>query len=92
MEDAAKLSDLESYFSKVVGIILELAGIAFFIMIVIGGFNYLNSSGNPQQAEAAKKTLTYAIFGMILLALSFLILKLISQFTGVDITQFKITQ
>lgn len=92
MGDAAKLSDLESYFERVVGVALEFAGIVFFIMIIVGGFNYLTSGGNPQQAESAKKTLTYAVSGIILLALSFLILKLIYQFTGVDVTQFKIIQ
>lgn len=90
MEPPAPLSDLEKYFGNIVAVFLELAGVALFFMIIIGGFNYLTSEGNPQKAEAAKKIITSAIFGFILLSLSFLILKLIYQFTGVDITQFTI--
>jgi len=92
MEPPAKLSELEGIFGNIVGIALELAGIVLFIMLIVGGFNYITSGGNPQQAEAAKKTITFAIFGIILLVMSFLILRLIYQFTGVDVTQFKITQ
>jgi hypothetical protein len=92
MGPAAKLSDLQIYFENVVSVLLELGGIALFVMLIIGGFNYLTSGGNPQQAEAAKKTITYAILGILLLASSFLILKLIQQFTGVNVTEFKITQ
>lgn len=92
MGPAAKLSDLQIYFKNVVSVLLELGGITLFVMLIIGGFNYLTSGGNPQQAEAAKKTITYAILGMLLLASSFLILKLIQQFTGVNVTEFKITQ
>jgi len=91
MEPPATLSDLEIYFSRFVSVAIEFGGIALFVMLLIGGFNYLTSGGNPQQAEAAKKTITYAIFGIVLLAMSFLILKLIQEFTGVNVTEFKIT-
>jgi len=90
--EPAKLSELEGIFGNIVGVALELAGIVLFIMLIIGGVNYITSGGNPQQAEAAKKTITYAIFGIVLLAMSFLILKLIQQFTGVNVTEFKIVQ
>jgi hypothetical protein len=78
-EPPAKLSDIETYFGNIVKVALEFAGIVLFIMLIVGGFNYITAGGNPQQAEAAKKTITYAIFGIVLLAMSFLILKLISE-------------
>lgn len=92
MDEPAKLTDLERYFTRIVGVLLELGGIALLITIIIGGFQYITAGGNPQQAESAKKTLTYAIGGFVVLALSFLILKLIEQFTGVTVTEFKISQ
>ncbi|BCX14438.1 MAG: hypothetical protein KatS3mg088_121 [Patescibacteria group bacterium] len=88
----ATLAGLEYYFSNIISVAIEFGGIILFIMLIIGGFNYLTSNGNPQQAESAKKTITYAIAGIVVLALSFLILKLIYVFTGVDVTQFKISQ
>ncbi len=90
MEDVPKLQDLEMVFGKVVQAILGLAGIALFIMLIMGGFKYLTSGGDPKAVEEAKKTLTYAIGGIALIVLSFLILKFIEVFTGAPVTQFKI--
>lgn len=92
MEEPAKLTDLETYFGRIIQTLLELGGIALLVIIIIGGFKYITAGGNPQQAESAKKTLTYAIIGFVLLASSFLILKFIQQFTGVDVTKFQISQ
>jgi Ca2+/H+ antiporter len=88
----ATLVGLETVFGNVVGVLLGLAGIALFIMLVIGGFKYITAGGDPKGVESAKKTLTYAIGGMVLIAAGFLILQFIHQFTGVDITQFRIFQ
>ncbi len=88
----AVLSDFECIFASIVGAALTFGGIVLFLMLVISGFQYITAGGNPQSIEAAKKTLTYAIGGTILLALSFLILVLIKQFTGVDVTNFQIVR
>lgn len=88
--DVAKLSDLEGVFGHVVGVVLALGGIVLFIMLLSGGFKYITSGGDPKGIEGAKKTLTYAIGGMIFLAMAFLILRFIQEFTGVDVTKFKI--
>lgn len=88
--DVPTLSQLEVTFSNAVRALLALGGIALFIYLVIGGFKYLTSGGDPKAVEEAKKTLTYAIGGMLLIAGAFLILKLIETFTGAKVTEFKI--
>ncbi len=88
--DVVQLRDLECIFFNLVNVILAFAGIVLFIVIVIGGFKYITSGGNPQSVDGAKKTITYAIGGVVLLALAYLILVLIKQFTGVDVTRFQI--
>lgn len=82
----------ETVFGNVIQILLGLAGIVLFIMLLAGGFKYLTSGGDPKAVEGAKKTLTYAIGGMVLLAMAFLILRFIQEFTGVDVTKFRIYQ
>ncbi len=86
------LSDLEPIFGRVISIAIGFAGIAFFIMFIVGGFSYLTAGGDAGKVEGARKTLTYAIFGLVFIALSYLILIFIRTFTGVDVTQFKVTQ
>lgn len=88
----ATLQDLEVSFSRIVEVVLGLSGIVLFIMLIMGGFKFITAGGDPKAIEGAKKTLTYAIGGIFLVALSFLILRFVSTFTGVDVTQFQIFQ
>ena len=84
------LGSLEEVFSGVVSSILALSGIVLFIMLILGGFRYITAGSDPKNAAAAKNTLTYAILGIVFIALSFLFLQIISLFTGVDVTLFKV--
>ncbi len=86
------MSDLEFVFENVVTSLLALGGIVLFLMLLSGGFKYLTSGGDPKATETAQKTLTYAIGGMVLLAGSYMILRIISDFTGADVTNFVITR
>ncbi len=69
---------------------MGFAGIALFILLLVGGFKYITSGGDPKALEGAQKTITYAIAGLIVIILSFLILVLISTITGVDVTKFNV--
>ena len=88
----AQLSQLEDVFGSLVTSLLALGGIVLFLMLLSGGFKYLTSGGDPKATEGAQKTLTYAIGGMVLLAGSYMILRIISDFTGADVTNFVITR
>ena len=88
--DVATIQCLVPLFSNVVVAIVELAGVALFLMFVAGGFQFLTSGGNPKQLEQARHTLTYAIIGVVVIVSAYLILRLIQQLTGVDVTGFDI--
>lgn len=88
--DIATIENLGCIFQRVVGYILGFAGIVLFIILILGGFKFITSGGDPKAVEEAKKTLTYAIAGLIVVLLSYLILVLITAITGVDVTKFNI--
>jgi len=88
--DPATLEGLERVFSGIITSLLGFAGIALFIMLIVGGFLYITAGSDPKRAEGAKKTLTYAIMGIVFIALAFLFLQIISWFTGVDVTTFRV--
>lgn len=92
MGDPAQLKDLEAIFGQIVSVATGFALLAAFIMLIIGGFKFLTSGGDPKATESAKNTLTYAIFGLAALIGIWLILKFIEVFTGVKVTQFTIGQ
>jgi TRAP-type C4-dicarboxylate transport system permease small subunit len=84
------LQCLEVVFEKVLNIAVELAVVVLFIFLVIGGFKFITSGGDPKATESAKNTLTYAILGLVLLIGIWLILNFIEYFTGIEVTVFKI--
>lgn len=88
--EVATLQGLECAFANVISVALALAGIVVFAMFVIGGLRYLTSGGDPKAVEAARGTLTHAVAGVVILVLAFLILVLVKNITGVDVTRFQI--
>jgi hypothetical protein len=56
---------------------LGIAGGIAFILLIIAGFQYVTSAGDPKRAKAAQELLTSAIAGLIFIALSVLILNFI---------------
>lgn len=80
----AKISDLGTIFSSVVGYALGFAGVVLFILLIVGGFKYITSGGDPKAIESAKGTLTSAFMGLVIILVSYLIMVLISKITGVN--------
>lgn len=89
-EGAATIQCLESLFGRIVGVVASLAGFIFFIMVIVGGFRYLFSAGDPKKVEAAKGTLTAAFLGIFLIVGSYVFLRLLESFTGLKLTVFQI--
>lgn len=78
-----EIKDIVVIIENIFSIAIRLAGVAAFIMFIVGGFKYLTAGGDPKAAESAKGTLTYAIFGLVLIIAVWFILRFISEFTGV---------
>lgn len=87
-----QISDLETIFGNLIKSMLSLGAVVLFVLLLSGGIKYLFSGGDPKNVDAAQKTITFAIGGLVLLLMSFLILTLIKTITGVDVTQFVIKQ
>ncbi len=89
-DGVATLKCFEAIAKIVLNIIIRLAGIAAFIMFIVGGFQYLTAGGDPKKTQAAGATITYAIFGLVAVIAAWFILLFIEKFTGVNVTEFNI--
>ncbi len=89
--DVATFTCLEPLFKNVIQAIIALAGVALFIMFLIGGFSFLFSGGDPKKLESARGTITNAIIGLIVIVAAYIILRIIEVFTGVPVTKFGVT-
>lgn len=86
----ASLSNLEGVYSNVVKYAFGIAGIVLFILLIMAGFRFITSGGDPKAVEGAKRTMTSALFGFIIILVAYLILVVIKLITGVDVTKFNI--
>jgi TRAP-type C4-dicarboxylate transport system permease small subunit len=81
------LSDIDTLVQNLLAVLARLIGIASFIMLIVGGFQHLTSTGDPKKAELANKTLTGAVTGIFILIGGWLLIKLIEVATGVNLTK-----
>lgn len=91
VDDVHEIKDIVDIIENIFGLAIRFAGILAFIMLILGGFRYLTSGGDPKAAASAQKTITYAIGGLVLIIAAWFILKFLSEFTGVDLTEFKLS-
>lgn len=63
--DCSNSTAVTNLVANVLNILSFVVGAGAVIMIVIGGFRYVTSNGDPQGAAAARNTIIYAIVGLI---------------------------
>ena len=63
--------------TNVLNAIIGILGTVAVIFVVVGGVKYMTSAGDPGKVEAAKKTILYALIGLIVCALAFAIVNLV---------------
>jgi len=64
---------------RVTNWILGFTGLVAIMFLVYGGLQYIISAGNKDKAEAAKKTILYAVIGLVVVALSYVIVSFVTS-------------
>lgn len=82
--NVATIQGLQCLIANVFSIAITLIGLVGFVMLIVGAFRYLISGGNSKGTEAGRNTITYAVIGLLVALSAFIILNLISNFTGVN--------
>lgn len=70
-------TSLKDTVDAVINILSVAVGIAAVIMIIVAGFKYITSAGNEQSVTSAKKTLLYAIIGLVIVVLAQIIVRFV---------------
>lgn len=73
-------------FGNLINYGITFAGIVAVFFITISGIKLLSSGGDPIKVAQARKTLTFAIIGLVLVIMSYTMVRVIGRFTGVDCT------
>lgn len=70
-------TDIQEIIGNIVNAILGVVGLVAVAMIVYGGVLFSISGGNQDTLDKAKKTITYAVVGLIIALLSYAIVNFI---------------
>ena len=57
--------------------VLLLVGVVAVLFLIIGGFQYIASGGNPEQVNKAKNTIFYAIIGIVVALLAYVVVQFV---------------
>lgn len=74
----------------VINLILVLAGLVAFFFLLLGGLQWILAGGDKEGTEKARKRITAALIGLVVIFSAYAIMILASQFLGVDLLQFNI--
>lgn len=86
----AGLTEIEDIFSQFITVVVGLAFVALLVLLLWAGVKYITSGGEPKAVQAAHLIVTWALLGILFLAIAWLILQLIGAFTGVHVTVFDV--
>jgi hypothetical protein len=72
-------SNVNELLLRIINILLAIVGLVAVLFLIIGGFRYITAGGNEETAEAGKKTIINAIIGIVIVILSFVIVRVVSS-------------
>ena len=78
-------SALAKYLAIIWKVLIIFGGLMVFLQLVWGALNWILSGSNPDRLKRAKDQMFNGIFGLVILVLSYAIIRLISTFTGLNI-------
>lgn len=68
-------TNLNTFIERIINAVLFLLGAIAVLMIIIGGFRYVMSNGDPSAAKSAKDTILYAVIGLIVAIIAYAVVR-----------------
>lgn len=77
MKTGGSVNDLIGIITEVANWVLLAAGALAVLFLIIGGIQYIISSGNESRAKAAKNTIMYALIGVAIIVLALFLINVV---------------
>jgi TRAP-type C4-dicarboxylate transport system permease small subunit len=76
---SAGVIQVENFIKSIIQVMAGLAGLVATGFFVIGGYQYITSSGNPEHLSRAKRTLVYSAAGLSIILAAFVITSVVTN-------------
>ncbi len=70
-------TDLDSKVIIIVNAIIGVLGLAAVVIVILGGVQYMTSTGDAGKVKKAKDTILYGIIGLVICVLAFAIVNFV---------------
>ena len=77
VKDPGGDTNLKDDVTKIINIVIGVLGIVCVVVIIIGGINYMTSSGDAGKVKKGKDTILYGVIGLVICALAFAIVNFV---------------
>ena len=77
VEELLEGNKVKIFINNALTIIIMLAGIVAVAFVIVGGFTYIISSGNAEQATSARKTIINALIGLVIVLMGRVVTEII---------------
>jgi hypothetical protein len=77
--DSGSVTQVDNFIQGVIQAIAGFGGLVATLFIVVAGFTYITSTGNPERLEKAKKTLLHSGVGLAIIIGAFVISSIVTS-------------
>ncbi|MDD2758570.1 MAG: hypothetical protein PHD72_04370 [Patescibacteria group bacterium] len=78
-------TDIRQIIANIIRIALGLVGIVLVVIIIYGGFLWMTAGGNEEQIGKAKKVLTNAVIGLVIILSAYAIVLFVMRMLGIGV-------
>ena len=75
-------ADLKKTVINILQLVLGLMSLIAVVMVILGGFTWLTAGGNEEKVEKAKKIISAAIIGLIIVLLAWAVVIFVARTTA----------
>lgn len=80
-----KIKNVGDLVSAGIGAAFLIAGLLVFVMLVIGGIQWITSGGDKENTQKARDRITHALVGLAIVAGAWALMQLVQFFFGINI-------
>ena len=86
IENPLKADTFTELFVGIANFVAGAVAMMAVLVIIIGGYQYMTSGGNEEKTAAARRTIQWAIIGLIIVLASWSLLRTLLEILGITVT------
>ncbi len=83
-------NSVSAFISSALVLVFTIGAFLVLIMLIVGAYEWITSGGDKEAVGKARGRIINALIGLLVLAVAFALVRLVGQFTGIQLDNLKI--